>query len=49
MPDAKIAVFYQNNDAREDFLSGFKGGLGEAGRKLVVKEVTYETFDAASD
>jgi branched-chain amino acid transport system substrate-binding protein len=49
IPDAKIAVVYQNDDFGKDFLNGFKDGLGEAGRKLIVKEVTYETSDATMD
>jgi branched-chain amino acid transport system substrate-binding protein len=49
IPDAKIAVVYQNDDFGKDFLNGFRDGLGEAGRKLIVKEVTYETSDATMD
>jgi branched-chain amino acid transport system substrate-binding protein len=49
MPDAKIAVQYQNDDFGKDFLNGFKDGLGEAGRKLIVKEVTYEPSDPTID
>jgi ABC-type branched-subunit amino acid transport system substrate-binding protein len=49
MPGAKIAVLYQNDDFGKDFLNGFKDGLGEAGRKLIVKEVTYEPSDPTID
>jgi branched-chain amino acid transport system substrate-binding protein len=49
MPDSKIAVLYQNDDFGKDFLNGFKDGLGEAGRKLIVKEVTYEPSDPTID
>jgi ABC-type branched-subunit amino acid transport system substrate-binding protein len=49
IPDAKIAVLYQNDDFGKDFLNGFKYGLGEAGQKLIVKEVTYEPSDPTID
>ena len=49
IPDAKIAVLYQNDDFGKDFLNGFKYGLGEAGQKLLVKEVTYEPSDPTID
>jgi branched-chain amino acid transport system substrate-binding protein len=49
MPEAKIAVLYQNDDFGKDFLNGFKDGLGETGRKLIVKEVTYEPSDPTID
>jgi branched-chain amino acid transport system substrate-binding protein len=48
-PDATIAVLYQNDDFGKDFLNGFKFGLGEAGQKLIVKEVTYEPSDPTID
>jgi branched-chain amino acid transport system substrate-binding protein len=47
--DAKIAVLYQDDDFGKDFLNGFKIGLGEAGQKLIVKEVTYEPSDPTID
>ena len=49
IPDAKIAVLYQNDDFGKDFVNGFRGGLGEAGRKLIVEEATYETSDVTMD
>jgi branched-chain amino acid transport system substrate-binding protein len=49
IPDAKIAVLYQNDDFGKDFLNGFKDGLGEAGAKLIAKEVTYEPADPTID
>jgi branched-chain amino acid transport system substrate-binding protein len=49
IPEARIAVLYQNDDFGKDFLNGFKDGLGEAGRKLIVKEVTYEPSDPTID
>jgi branched-chain amino acid transport system substrate-binding protein len=49
IPDAKIAVLYQNDDFGKDFLNGFKDGLGQTGQKLIVKEVTYEPTDPTID
>lgn len=49
LPAARIAVLYQNDDFGKDFLNGFKDGLGETGRKLIVKEVTYEPSDPTID
>ena len=42
-------MIYQNDDFGKDFLNGFHDGLGEAGRRLIIKEVTYETSDATID
>ncbi|MCW5751617.1 MAG: ABC transporter substrate-binding protein [Alphaproteobacteria bacterium] len=48
-PNAKIAVLYQNDDYGKDYLKGFKDGLGEAGQKLIVSEVSYEVTDPTVD
>ena len=48
-PNAKIAIIYQNDDYGKDYLKGFKDGLGEAGRKLIVAEATYEVTDPTID
>jgi branched-chain amino acid transport system substrate-binding protein len=48
-PDAKIGILFQNDDYGKDYLHGFKEGLGEAGRKLIVKELSYETTDPTVD
>jgi branched-chain amino acid transport system substrate-binding protein len=47
--DAKIGILYQNDDYGKDYLKGFKDGLGEAGRKLIVLEQTYEVTDPTVD
>ena len=47
--DAKIAILYQNDDYGKDYVKGLKDGLGEAGRKLIVLEQTYETTDHTVD
>ncbi len=49
MPGATIAVLYQNDDFGKDYLRGLKDGLGDAGAKLIVKEVTYEPTDPTID
>jgi branched-chain amino acid transport system substrate-binding protein len=43
--DAKIAILYQNDDYGKDYLEGFHKGLGDAGKKLIVSEVSYEVTD----
>jgi ABC-type branched-subunit amino acid transport system substrate-binding protein len=48
-PNAKIAILYQNDDFGKDVLKGVKEGLGAAGAKLVVAEVTYEVSDPTVD
>ncbi len=50
MPDAKVALFYQNDDAGKDYGNGFKKGLGpENTAKMVVAEATYELTDPTID
>jgi ABC-type branched-subunit amino acid transport system substrate-binding protein len=42
MPNAKIAVLYQNDDYGKDYLAGLKAGLGSDGRAKIVAEASYE-------
>ena len=49
MPNAKIAILYQNDDYGKDYLKGFTDGLGAAGKKMIISEVTYETSDPTVD
>lgn len=49
MPDAKIAVLYQNDDFGKDLLKGLKIGLGDKAAKMIVGEVSYETSDPSVD
>lgn len=44
LPDAKIAVIYQNDDYGRDFLTGLKTALGSAASKIVA-EASYELAD----
>jgi branched-chain amino acid transport system substrate-binding protein len=45
-PNAKIAIFYQNDDYGKDYLRGVKIGLA-AKRSLVVSELGYEVTDTS--
>jgi branched-chain amino acid transport system substrate-binding protein len=45
-PNAKIAVFYQNDDYGKDYLNGLKEGLG-AKTSLIVSEQSYEPTDTS--
>jgi branched-chain amino acid transport system substrate-binding protein len=47
--EPKIGILYQNDDYGKDYLKGFKDGLGEAGRKMIVMEQTYEVTDPTID
>lgn len=48
-PDAKIGLFYQNDDFGKDYVNGFKDIFGDRYGKLVIKEVTYEVSDPTID
>ena len=49
IPDAKIAILYQNDDFGKDFLKGFHQRFGDKAASLIVKEVSYEVTDATVD
>lgn len=49
IPDAKIAVLYQNDDYGKDYLEGFKAGLGDKASSLIVEELPYEVADPTVD
>ncbi|MCB1542592.1 MAG: ABC transporter substrate-binding protein [Rhodoblastus sp.] len=49
-PNAKVALFYQNDDAGRDYANGFKAGLGPDNvKKFVIFETTYESTDPTID
>ena len=48
LPDAKIAVLYQNDDYGKDYLHGFKEGLGDR-TDMIVAELPYEVADPTVD
>jgi ABC-type branched-subunit amino acid transport system substrate-binding protein len=45
LPDAKIAVLYQNDDLGKDYLIGLREGLGAKADKMIVATQSYETTD----
>src|SRR5438309_5496874 len=47
-PDAKIAIFYQNDDFGKDYLKGLKDGLG-AKASMITAEESYETGEPTID
>ena len=49
LPDAKIAVLYQNDDFGKDYLIGLREGLGDKADKMIVATQTYETTDPTVD
>jgi branched-chain amino acid transport system substrate-binding protein len=49
IPDAKVAVLYQNDDYGKDYLKGLKEGFGDAAKKMVVMEQSYEVTDPVVD
>ena len=49
LPDAKIAVLYQNDDFGKDYLTGLRDGLGDKADKMIVATKTYETTDPTVD
>ncbi len=49
MPNAKIAVLYQNDDYGKDYLKGLKDGLGAKASSMIVAEDSYETTEPSID
>jgi branched-chain amino acid transport system substrate-binding protein len=49
VPDAKIAIMYQNDDYGKDYVKGLKDGLGAKAASLIVGERTYETTEPTID
>ena len=47
--DPKIGILYQNDDYGKDYRKGLLDGLGDAAKKLVVLEQTYEVTDPTID
>jgi len=48
-PAGKVAVLYQNDDFGKDLLAGFKKGLGEKAKTMIVAERFYELTDPMID
>ncbi len=49
VPNAKIGILYQNDDYGKDYVKGLKDGLGDAAKKVIVMEQSYETSDPTID
>ena len=48
-PNAKIGIFYQNDDLGRDYITGLKSGLGDNAASMIVAEVSYELTDPTVD
>jgi len=49
MPNAKIAVLYQNDDYGKDYLKGLMDGLGSKAKTMIVAEDSYELSEPTID
>jgi ABC-type branched-subunit amino acid transport system substrate-binding protein len=49
MPNAKIAVLFQNDDYGKDYLKGLKDGLGRKAASMIVAEESFETSEPSID
>ena len=49
IPNARIAVLYQNDDLGKDYLKGLKDGLGSLAQSMIVIEESYEVADPTVD
>src|SRR6201987_4792936 len=48
-PNAKVAVFYQNDDFGKDYIAGLKEIFGDKAKSLIVAEESYETTEPSID
>src|ERR1700690_2185768 len=48
-PDAKVAVFYQNDDFGKDYLAGLKDVFGDKASSIIIAEESYETTEPSID
>jgi branched-chain amino acid transport system substrate-binding protein len=49
MPNAKIAILYQNDDYGKDYVKGLKDGLGAKAASMIVIEESYEVSQPTID
>ncbi len=49
LPNAKVAVLYQNDDSGKDYLTGLREGLGGKADRTIASVQSYETTDATAD
>ena len=48
-PAAKIALLMQNDDFGKEYAAGFRRGLGDTAKQMIVAEATYEVTDPTID
>jgi ABC-type branched-subunit amino acid transport system substrate-binding protein len=48
-PNAKIGIFYQNDDLGRDYVTGLKEALGDKAKTMIVGEASYELSDPTID
>ena len=48
-PDAKVAVFYANDDFGKDYVAGLKEIFGDKSSSIIVAEESYETTEPSID
>ena len=48
-PNAKIGVFFQNDDFGKDYVKGLKEGLGDKASSMIVMETSYEVSEPTVD
>jgi branched-chain amino acid transport system substrate-binding protein len=49
LPNAKIAILFQNDDYGKDYVKGLKDGLGVKAASMIVAEESYETTQPTID
>ena len=49
LPNAKIAILYQNDDYGKDYVKGLKDGLGAKAASMIIAEESYETTQPTID
>jgi branched-chain amino acid transport system substrate-binding protein len=49
IPEAKIAILYQNDDFGKDLIAGMRTGLGDRADSVIVGQASYELTDATVD
>src|SRR5437667_5664763 len=49
LPNARIAILYQNDDYGKDYVKGLKDGLGAKAASMIVAEESYETTQPTID
>jgi len=48
-PNAKVAIFYANDDFGKDYVAGIKDIFGSKASKLIIAEESYETTEPSID